>query len=50
MPDGRDDRLDRAGRAQVHPVLYGVVAEGEQFLHIIGDLRSGLGEIRAAVG
>ena len=40
----------RVGRAQVHPVLGGIVVEREQLFSVIGDLRGGLRELRAVGG
>jgi hypothetical protein len=40
-------KVDRAGRAQVHPVLARVVVEREQLVQIVGELRDGLGELGA---
>ena len=50
VPDRGEGRLDRVRRAQVHPVLARVVEERQQLLRIVGDLRGGLGELRAVGG
>ena len=46
---GGERGLDRVGRAQVDPVLGGIVVERQQKLQIVSDL-GGLGELRAVGG
>jgi hypothetical protein len=46
VPDGGERRFDGVGRAEVNPVLGGVVVEREQLLEVVGDLRRSLGELR----
>src|ERR1700679_32057 len=50
VPYRRESRFDRVSRAQMHPVLGGVVAEREQLVQVAGDLRAGLGELGAVDG
>ncbi len=47
VADGGEGGLDRVRGPQMHPVLGGVVIEGEQLVEIVGDLRDGLAELRA---
>src|SRR5215813_11863329 len=43
---GGEGGLDRVGGPQVHPVLGGVVVEGEQLAEVVSDLRDSPGELR----
>jgi hypothetical protein len=45
-----EGRLDGICRAQVDPMLGGVVVEREQNVEVLGDLRRGLGPLGAVVG
>ena len=47
QPHGGEGGLDRVGRAEVDPVLGGVVEECEQFVEVVDDLGGGLAEFRA---
>jgi hypothetical protein len=40
----------RVGRAQVNPVLGGVVVKGQQLVFVVGDLGDRLGELGAVGG
>jgi hypothetical protein len=45
VPDRGESRLDGIRRAQMNPVLGGVVIEGEQLVEIVGDLRDRFGKL-----
>jgi hypothetical protein len=42
-----EGRFNRVSRAQVNPVFCGIIVEREQLVKVVGDLRSGLGELGA---
>ena len=48
--DGGEGRLERVRGAQVDPALGRVVVVSERGIELLGDLRGGLGPLRAVVG